>query len=573
MIGRVVGNYRILESLGRGGMGEVFRAIDLMLERQVAIKVLHRHLTQDPDMLQRFRAEAVMLAKLDHPNIATLHNFFEQQGDYFMVMQYIDGETFESLLRRYGVLPLRRAIELFCQALQGFEHAHSKKIVHRDIKPSNLMLNTSGQVKVTDFGIARVLGAQRLTQSGGLVGTVEYMSPEQVQGLEIDERSDIYSLGNLLYELITGHSPFNGMSEFNIMRAHLEGRPVLPRQLIPGLPEEIEQAILVSMEKDPALRFQNVSVFRTVLERSLNSLPEEVSIITPELKQRRAASTAENFVPPTRIDPSPAYPFQGSPDQVSAFQKPFWQQPRFIIAACSVLLALAATSAIIFNRYFSPSSIAKESGVSKGVDSGNLPKPVSTNGVEKTAIAADGDLKPIIENSSNSTSGQPKQEKQEKLENEKLENEKLENQKLENQKLEKKEEIPIQISKQSEPAREGSRDEESSPIEPEREPERERVPVETRESAEVRDLMIAARRGQKKDVAAALNRGADVNVRDSVGRTALMLAAGGGHDDTVRLLLDRGASVNIRDNYGKTVLDHAARQNGIMKILLGRGAR
>ncbi len=279
MIGSTIGQYRIENKLGAGGMGEVYRALDTMLEREVALKVLHRFATQDAGWLERFRSEAVTLARLNHPNIAILHNFLEVGQDYYMVMEFVQGATFEELLKREGKLPLRTALDWFCQALRGFEHAHARNVIHRDIKPANLMLNDEGLVKITDFGIARVMGGQHLTKTGKVIGTLEYMSPEQVRGEEQDARSDIYALGILLHELTTAKVPFSGTSDYEIMRSHLELAPRPPRELSEDLPPAIEAAILKALSKKASDRFQSVAEFRASIEPTLTSLPAEKVVV------------------------------------------------------------------------------------------------------------------------------------------------------------------------------------------------------------------------------------------------------------------------------------------------------
>ena len=231
MIGHLVGNYKVTDKIGEGGMGSVFRGIDIMLEREVAIKMLRPELSRQPHVVERFRSEAVTLAKLNHPNIATLYSFLRQGEDFFMVMEFVRGETLDSLIGRSGAMPWERAVGLFSQALEGIDHAHKMGIVHRDIKPANMTLTETGSIKVMDFGIARVLGTDRLTKTGHLIGTVEYMSPEQVRGEETDARSDIYSLGILLYEMLTGRVPFNSSSEYELMRSHIEDAPKPPGTL------------------------------------------------------------------------------------------------------------------------------------------------------------------------------------------------------------------------------------------------------------------------------------------------------------------------------------------------------
>src|ERR1041384_8037396 len=223
-------------------MGAVFKGIDEMLEREVAIKMLRPDFTRESEIVERFRSEAVTLAKLYHPNIATLHSFFRQADDYFMVMEYVRGETLDSLIRRSGPLTVERAVQLFGLALEGIGHAHTMGIIHRDIKPANMMLTEKGSLKVMDFGIARVLGSTRMTRQGTIIGTVEYMAPEQIQGKDSDARTDIYSLGILLYEMLTGRVPFKHDTEFGLMMMQVNDSPPPPRTYAPHIPVHIEQA-------------------------------------------------------------------------------------------------------------------------------------------------------------------------------------------------------------------------------------------------------------------------------------------------------------------------------------------
>ena len=273
MIGNVVGSYKITEKIGEGGMGAVFKGIDLMLEREVAIKMLRPELASQPQVVERFRSEAVTLAKLNHPNIATLFSFLRQGEDFFMVMEFVRGETLDSLMRRAGAMPCNHAIALFCQALEGIDHAHRMGIIHRDIKPANMMLTETGTLKVMDFGIARVLGTSRMTKQGNIVGTIEYMSPEQVRGQETDARSDIYSLGILLYEMLTGRVPFSSDSEYDLMRMQIENAPEPPRVFTGQIPQAVEQAIMRSLAKRSEARFQGAAEFRNTLLGAAGAVP------------------------------------------------------------------------------------------------------------------------------------------------------------------------------------------------------------------------------------------------------------------------------------------------------------
>jgi serine/threonine protein kinase len=301
MIGTTVGTYRITEKIGEGGMGAVFKGVDMMLEREVAIKMLRPELASQPQVVERFRAEAVTLAKLNHPNIATLYSFLRQGDDFFMVMEFVRGQTLDEAIRKSGAMAFERAVPLLCQALEGIDHAHRMGIIHRDIKPANMMITESGSIKVMDFGIARVLGSARLTRQGSIVGTIEYMSPEQVRGLESDARSDIYSLGILLYEMLTGRVPFSSDSEFDLMKAQIEAAPVPPRTFATHIPLPVEQAIMRSLAKKPEARYQTASEFRAMLLSTLGSITNPLSAsplyAAPSTRMMEQASTSPNELP------------------------------------------------------------------------------------------------------------------------------------------------------------------------------------------------------------------------------------------------------------------------------------
>lgn len=266
MIGTEIGSYRILEKLGQGGMGVVYKAVDTGLDRMVAMKVLNPDLSRNPELVERFRAEAKAQANLNHTNLATLYAFMVHQGTAMMVMEFVEGETFAQMIRRRGPIPEVEAIPLFRQALLGIGYAHRAGILHRDIKPSNLMLNKNGLVKVMDFGIAKVMGARGMTRTGTQLGTLAYMSPEQIQNRNVDIRSDIYELGITLYEMLTGHLPFESDSEFQIMQDHVYTPPPPPSKYYPYINKGVENVILKSIEKNSDARFQTVEQFGAALE-------------------------------------------------------------------------------------------------------------------------------------------------------------------------------------------------------------------------------------------------------------------------------------------------------------------
>ena len=275
MIGQVIGNYKILEKLGEGGMGEVFKGLDMMLEREVAIKSLRPELTRQKDIVERFRKEAIILAKLNHPNIATLFSFFVQDERFYMVMEYAQGESLSKVIARHiGGMAWRRAVMLMMQALNALDHAHNLGIIHRDIKPGNIMLSDKEVLKVMDFGIARMVGAAHLTRTGYLVGTPAYMAPEQIRGKNIDARTDIYALGIVLYELLVGRKPFDGESEYDLLKAQVEDTPPPLRTFSTRIPPSVEDAVMRALAKPPEQRFQSAREFRFALEQALLDKPE-----------------------------------------------------------------------------------------------------------------------------------------------------------------------------------------------------------------------------------------------------------------------------------------------------------
>src|SRR4051794_9548760 len=270
------GRYELHRRLARGGMADVFLARDQLLDRPVAVKVLFPEFATDPNFVERFRREAQSAANLNHPNIVSVYDWGQEQGTYFIVMEYIDGRSLADILRTEGPLHPQRAAEVASDIASALGFAHRNGVVHRDVKPGNVLISPSGQVKVADFGIARALGADpesNLTQAGSVMGTATYFAPEQAQGLPLDPRSDLYSLGVVLYEMVTGRPPFSGESPVAIAYKHVQEQPPPPRHLNTNVPPALEAIILKLLSKNPQARYPSAEDLRADLRRFQEGQP------------------------------------------------------------------------------------------------------------------------------------------------------------------------------------------------------------------------------------------------------------------------------------------------------------
>ena len=277
MAGHVVADrYELEQLVGAGGMSSVFRAHDRVLERTVALKVLHERLAAQKDVVDRFSREARMVAGLSHHNIVAVIDRGDHDGSPFIVFEYVAGENLKQLIGHTGPLPVERALELAIQIARALEFAHEKGFVHRDVKPQNVLLNGNGEAKVTDFGIARPLESHDgETQTGTVLGTCDYISPEQAQGRRVDAHTDIYSLGVVLYELLTGEVPFSGENFVAVAMQHINAPPPPVSLQRPEVPRRLEAAIDKALAKDPAARFATMGDFRAELEACLAELRAE----------------------------------------------------------------------------------------------------------------------------------------------------------------------------------------------------------------------------------------------------------------------------------------------------------
>ncbi|TFH65243.1 MAG: serine/threonine protein kinase [Candidatus Zixiibacteriota bacterium] len=262
-----LGKYEIIDKLGEGGFGAVYLANNTRLKKRVALKVLHPQVASDEMLAAYFEREALALARLEHTHIVRVFDYDQIDGVSFIVMEYIDGTTLDRLLRDQRVFALDEIVSIFRQLLSALGYAHENGVIHRDIKPSNIMLTGSGEVKIADFGIAKVAGAAKLTRTGTGAGSLLYMSPEQIKGANIDNRSDIYSVGVTLYQVVAGRTPFEADSDYEIMTGHLERAPLAPSQFKGNISRDLEEVILKAIEKKPEKRFQNAQEMSEALSR------------------------------------------------------------------------------------------------------------------------------------------------------------------------------------------------------------------------------------------------------------------------------------------------------------------
>jgi beta-lactam-binding protein with PASTA domain len=292
----VDGRYQIVARIASGGMGEVYRAHDPVLDREVAIKILHTKLADDVGFIDRFRREARSAGMLSHPNIVAVHDWGETAGTYFMVMEFIRGPNLRAFLMRDGVLQPAQAAEVVSGVLAALEHAHEQGIVHRDIKPENVMVTRDGVVKVADFGLARAFADARVSQAPGTVtGTVQYLAPEQIEGERADPRTDLYATGIVLFELLTGQIPFTGETSVAIAYKHLRDRVPPPSRLNPMVPTALDRVVLGATDRDRDRRTPDARTMRAELDRAAAELPP-----APPLQELASSVAAVDDVPPDR---------------------------------------------------------------------------------------------------------------------------------------------------------------------------------------------------------------------------------------------------------------------------------
>ncbi len=270
MEGQILGNrYLLLEKIGGGGMAVVYKAKCTLLNRFVAIKVLRSEFTNDEEFVKRFKVEAQAVASLSHPNVVSIYDVGHQEDIHYIVMEYVDGMTLKEFINKHGAINWQDAVKITIQICSAIEHAHKNNIVHRDIKPHNILLTKEGIAKVTDFGIARAVTSSTITMVGSTIGSVHYFSPEQARGGFIDEKSDLYSLGIALYEMVTGKVPFDGDTPVSVALKHIQEIPVEPHKLVPSLPYGVNEIIMKAIQKEQNVRYQSATSMINDLNRVL----------------------------------------------------------------------------------------------------------------------------------------------------------------------------------------------------------------------------------------------------------------------------------------------------------------
>jgi eukaryotic-like serine/threonine-protein kinase len=386
-----IGDYEILDELGSGGMGRVYRVRNVISDRVEAMKVLLPDLAGRQELAARFLREIKVLASLNHPNIAQLRTALEVDNQLVMIMEYVEGTTLAARLER-GPIPTSDALNYIDQVLDALSYAHKQGIIHRDIKPSNMMLTPQGMVKLMDFGIARSEEDRTLTQAGTTMGSLSYMSPEQVKGETCDARSDLYSVGVSLYEMVTGQRPFQSGSDYSIMAAHVKEAPKPPLELQPTLPPALNEIILMAIAKDPGARFQSAAAFRNALSQvrggGAAARPAATTVDAhnaPTMVEPPAAAKPQPPSPPRALVPAIS---SASPPSVISMAPPAARGHRGLYVALGAFLVLAVLlAAAVYTPWHSKTQDAQ-------ADSSQAPQAATESTSTSTTAATPPEVQP-----------------------------------------------------------------------------------------------------------------------------------------------------------------------------------
>ncbi|MGZ4162827.1 MAG: Stk1 family PASTA domain-containing Ser/Thr kinase [Tumebacillaceae bacterium] len=394
-------------------MAVVYRALDTLLNRNVSIKVLRAQFSTDEDFVRRFRREAQAAASLSHPNVVNIYDVGVEGEDYYIVMEYIDGMTLKEVIQDRAPLPVGESIDVAKQICAALGHAHENNIVHRDIKPHNILIGKDGRVKVTDFGIARAITSNTITQDGSVLGSVHYFSPEQARGGITDVKSDIYSLGVVLYEMVTGELPFSGETPISVALKHLQEHFVEPRQINPSLPQSVENIVLKALAKDPTVRYQTAREMFRDLEKALlyPNVPkftvplfdEQQTIQMPAVGLRNSATnppvsrTGETKEPDVKNANAAADKPVNTDEQPEKKKRKFWR-PVIWLVVIFLLLGVGAVSAyLIVTNYMGVKDVTMPNVVGETYD--QAVKDLVKAGLDQTNIhrsnTTDSNGKPV----------------------------------------------------------------------------------------------------------------------------------------------------------------------------------
>lgn len=389
MIQRILARrYELQELIGGGGMADVYKAQDKLLDRAVAVKILHQQYANDAEFVEKFRREATAAAKLAHPNIVNIYDVGEDGGNQYIVMEYVSGPTLKEVIQQKGCLEPIEAVRIAKEIASALESAHRNNLVHCDIKPHNILVMPDGHIKVTDFGIARAVSASTMTYSGSVMGSVHYFSPEQAKGTVITTKSDVYSLGVVLYEMLTGQLPFNGETSVSIALKHLQEEPVSIRQLNPSIPPVLEAIVQKAMSKDPADRPNSTELYadlnqakamladRGTSQEAVSNDPfatRMIPRITPEMMAEQRSERPANKPIGSREDYQPQY----QPQE----EKSIFKSKSFIAVLVGILLmGFFVGSFLSFGKFWSSAEI-------------NVPDVVGKSSVVAQQILEDKNLR------------------------------------------------------------------------------------------------------------------------------------------------------------------------------------
>ncbi|KZE65825.1 hypothetical protein AWM68_05450 [Fictibacillus phosphorivorans] len=337
MIGkRVSGRYKLLEVIGDGGMAIVYRAKDLLLDRDVAVKVLRSEFNKDEDFIRRFKREAESATSLDHPNIVSIYDVGEDEEIYFIVMEYVQGKTLKQYIKEHGKISVEESLHIMKQIVSGMAVAHDHGIIHRDIKPHNILITDNGTAKLTDFGIALAITSATITHTNSILGSVHYFSPEQARGGIANAKSDIYSFGAVLYEMVTGRVPFVGDSPVSVALKHLQENVIEPRRLNPEIPQSVENIILKSLAKNPLRRYNSADE----LLRDMNTALDPDRIYEQKWNEESEEDERTKYIPPivSQLEPVEIKEKSSAAEEVEKQEKPKKKRKWWLIVLLSLLL-------------------------------------------------------------------------------------------------------------------------------------------------------------------------------------------------------------------------------------------